>query len=116
MLYCLYMIHTIKMFLVDNDLMTLNRYRQGLENYGYKNIHMFLNGIICLNKLNQKPYIIFLNNPIDDSSSFDILKKIKQIQPNTYAYVQGFLKVLPTIGKRPKKILKIKACMKDIRF
>jgi DNA-binding NtrC family response regulator len=81
------MVHVIKVFLVDNDLITLNKYRQGLEDSDYKDIHLFLNGVICINNLHLKPYIIFLNHPIDESSGFDVLKKIKQIQPNTYVII-----------------------------
>lgn len=81
------MIHVIKVFLVDNDLITLNKYRQGLENIGYKDIHLFLNGMICINNLHLKPYIIFLNHPIDESSGFDVLKKIKQHHPNIYVVI-----------------------------
>lgn len=83
------MIHTIKVFLVDDDLITLNKQRLGLENYGFKNIYLFLNGIICLNNLHQKPKIIFLNYTIDDSTGFDILKKIKQYQPNIYVIIMS---------------------------
>ena len=81
------MVHVIKVFLVDNDLITLNKYRQGLENIGYKDIHLFLNGVICINNLHLKPYIIFLNHPIDESSGFDVLKKIKQHHPNIYVVI-----------------------------
>lgn len=83
------MIHVIKVFLVDNDLITLNKYRQGLENIGYKDIHLFLNGMICINNLHLKPYIIFLNHPIDESSGFDVLKKIKQHHTNIFVVIMS---------------------------
>ena len=83
------MIHVIKVFLVDNDLITLNKYRQGLEDSDYKDIHLFLNGVICINNLHLKPYIIFLNHPIDESSGFDVLKKIKQHHPNIYVVIMS---------------------------
>ncbi|MBL7935928.1 MAG: response regulator [Bacteroidia bacterium] len=81
------MAHNIKVFLVDGDLVTLNEYRQGLENFGYRNINLFLNGVICLNNLHQKPKIIFLNHSVEDAVSFDILKKIKQSQLNVYVII-----------------------------
>ena len=83
------MVHAIKVFLVDNDLITLNKYRQGLENIGYKDIHLFLNGVICINNLHLKPFIIFLNHPIDESSGFDVLKKIRQQYPNIYVVIMS---------------------------
>ena len=83
------MVHAIKVFLVDHDLITLNKYRQGLENIGYKDIHLFLNGVICINNLHLKPFIIFLNHPIDESSGFDVLKKIRQHYPNIYVVIMS---------------------------
>jgi polysaccharide export outer membrane protein len=83
------MVHAIKVFLVDHDLITLNKYRQGLENIGYKDIHLFLNGVICINNLHLKPFIIFLNHPIDESSGFDVLKKIRQHHPNIYVVIMS---------------------------
>jgi DNA-binding NtrC family response regulator len=84
MLYAVYMTYNLKVFLVDNNLLNLNTHRHGLEHLGYKDIHLFLNGIICLNNLHQKPDIIFLNHETNDSSIFDILKKIKQSLPTAY--------------------------------
>lgn len=83
------MIHNVKVFLVDNDLTALNKYRQGLEKYGYLDIHLFLNGVICLNNLHHKPSIVFLNHRIDESSSFDILKRIKLHYPDIYVIIMS---------------------------
>jgi DNA-binding NtrC family response regulator len=81
------MMSNIKVFLVDDDLFSLNIYRQYLENVGLKNIQLFLNGRICLNNLHQKPSMIFLNHPIDDSSSFELLQKIKQYRQTIYVVI-----------------------------
>ena len=74
----------INIFLVDDDLFSLNIFRQGLENIGYENISLFLNGIICLNNLSQKPDVIFLDHNMDDLTGFEVLKKIKRVDPNIF--------------------------------
>jgi len=65
-----------KIFLVDDDLFSLNVYRQGLENLGFSDMTLYLNGTICLNNLHQKPNIIFLDHHMDDILGFDVLKKL----------------------------------------
>ena len=78
---------SVKIFLVDNDLLSLNIYREGLGNLGYKDISLYLNGTICLNNLNQKPNVIFLNHHLDDTAGFEVLKKIKRYSPNVYVVI-----------------------------
>lgn len=76
-----------KIFLVDEDLYTLNIYRQKLDNLGYNDISLFLNGVICLNNLHQKPNIIFLNYPLSDITGFEILKRIKLYSHSIYVII-----------------------------
>ena len=77
----------LKIFLVDGDLYSLNIYRQGLDKLGYNDISLYLNGVICLNNLHQKPNIIFLNYPLSDIAGFEILKKIKRYNHSIYVIV-----------------------------
>ena len=76
-----------KIFIVDNDLFSLNTSKIGLENLGYKDVSLYLNGIICLNNLHRKPNIIFLDNTINQESEFELLKKIKQYNSETYVVI-----------------------------
>jgi DNA-binding NtrC family response regulator len=76
-----------KIFIVDNDLYSLNTSKLGLENLGYKDVSLYLNGIICLNNLHRKPNIIFLDNNINQESEFELLKKIKQYNTETYVVI-----------------------------
>lgn len=76
-----------KIFLVDDDLFNLNIYREGLDNLGFNDISLFLNGVICLNNLYQKPDIIFLDYHLDNNSGFDILKKIKRYNSDIYIII-----------------------------
>lgn len=76
-----------KIFLVDDDLFSLTLYRQNLENLGFQDICLFLNGTVCLNNLNKKPNIIFLDHNMDDLNGFDVLKKIKRVDPNIFVII-----------------------------
>lgn len=76
-----------KIFLVDDDLFSLNVYRQALDSLGYKDISLFLNGTICLNNLQQKPNIIFLNYQMCDNIGLDLLKRIKRYSSAIYIVI-----------------------------
>jgi len=73
-----------KIFLVDDDLFSLNLYTKILENLAYKDLVTFTSGTQCLEKLSQKPKIIFLDYQMDDISGFEVLKKIKRYNPNIF--------------------------------
>ena len=79
--------NSANIILVDDDLFSLNIYRQGLENLGYNKVSLFLNGTICLSNLNQKPDIIFLDHNMDDLTGFEVLKKIKRYDPNVLVVI-----------------------------
>lgn len=76
-----------KIFLVDDDLFSLNTYRQHLENLGYNDVSLFLNGTICLNNLYKKPGVIFLDHNMDNLTGFDVLKKIKRYDSTIYVVI-----------------------------
>jgi polysaccharide export outer membrane protein len=73
-----------KIFLVDDDSFSLNLYTKILENLSFNNVATFTNGTLCLQKLNQKPKIIFLDYHMDDISGFEVLKKVKRFSPNIF--------------------------------
>ena len=66
-----------KIFLVENDLFSFDLYRRELQQMGFENIYLFLNGTTCLSNLSQKPEIIFLGHNMDDCTKLEVLKKIK---------------------------------------
>lgn len=80
----------LKIFLVDDDVFSLTIYRQHLRNLGYKHIAVFENGLDCLNSLAQQPDIIFLDHQMDQLNGVEVLKKIKQFNPDIYVvFISG---------------------------
>ncbi len=77
----------IKIFLVDDNLFTLNIYNKELDDSGYEDVSLFLNGTLCLNNLHQKPNVIFLDHNMDDVTGFEALKKIKRFDPNIFVVI-----------------------------
>ena len=75
---------TMKLFLVDDDAFSLHLYRQNILNLGYTDVSVFENGMECLNNLNLKPEVVFLDHNMDNLSGFEVLKKIKRVDPNIF--------------------------------
>jgi len=74
----------LKTFLVNDDLFILSNYAQILRSLGYGHITTFKSGTDCLNQLTEKPDVIFLDCNFDTPSGFDLLKKIRHLDPNIY--------------------------------
>ena len=73
-----------KIFIVDDDPFCLNLYEQHLTNLGCKDITTFDNPVDCLNSIEKKPNIIFLDHNMDVLNGFELLKKIKRYDPNMF--------------------------------
>lgn len=86
----------LKIYVVDDDLFSAEVYNQFLKNIGYYNTYYFSNGFDCLKSLNENPDIIFLDNDIEDASSFKILKEIKSFNPSIYVVVLSSDKSMKT--------------------
>jgi DNA-binding NtrC family response regulator len=71
-------------FIVDDDVFCSSLYEQHLRNMGCTNITHFSNGVDCLNNLHLNPDIIFLDHNMNDLTGFEVLKKIKRINPGIY--------------------------------
>lgn len=74
----------LKIFVVDDDLYYLNLFEQYLTNLGCSNISTFECGTDCLNQLEEKPDVIFLDYQMDILTGYEVLKKIKRYDPNIY--------------------------------
>lgn len=73
-----------KFFIVDDDVYCANMHEQFLTSLGHKDITYYNNGTDCLNNLDQKPDIIFLDHNMEDLTGFEVLKKIKRYNPNIF--------------------------------
>lgn len=73
-----------KIFIIDDDIFCANLYEQHLRNMNYTNIVHYNNGNDCLQNLHQYPDIIFLDHNMENITGFEVLKKIKRINPNIY--------------------------------
>jgi DNA-binding NtrC family response regulator len=73
-----------KFFIVDDDVFCANVYEQFLKNIGHFDITYYSNGKDCIDNLDKKPDIIFLDHNMDGMKGFEVLKKIKRYNPNIY--------------------------------
>ncbi len=73
-----------KIFIVDDEILYLNILEQYIRNAGNENISTFSNGTECLNHLHKKPDIIFLDHNMDTFSGYEVLKKIKRVNPDVF--------------------------------
>ena len=74
----------LKIFVVDDDLYYLSLFEQYLTNLGCADITTFERGTDCLNQLEEKPDVIFLDYQMDILTGYEVLKKIKRYDPNIY--------------------------------
>jgi DNA-binding NtrC family response regulator len=73
-----------KIFLVDDNAFHLNMMKQILLAQNQTDIHLFEDGIDCLNNIHLKPEIVFLDHNMDVYSGFTVLRKIKRFNPNIF--------------------------------
>ncbi len=77
----------MKIFLVDDDELTVKLTRFHLRLQGYEDVTTYSNGISCLNNLVYKPDIIFLDKQMDDMPGLDVLRKIKEVDSTIYVAI-----------------------------
>ncbi|GAA0891223.1 response regulator [Fulvivirga kasyanovii] len=73
-----------KLFVVDDDPFYINLFAFQLSKLGYENVTTFSSGVACLENLDQKPDVVFLDHNMDTYSGYEVLKKIKRYDPNIY--------------------------------
>jgi DNA-binding NtrC family response regulator len=79
-----------RIFIVDDNQLTLAVYQKYLYNLGYTNVLVFENGTDCLNSITQQPDVIFLDYNIESANGLDVLKGIKESNPNIYVvFISG---------------------------
>ena len=88
----------LKIFIVDDEIIYLNIFEQYLRTLGYDDITTFVDGDECINSLTERPDVIFLDYNMEPLSGYDILKKIKRFNPDTYVImISGQNEIKPAI-------------------
>ncbi len=74
----------LKFFIVDDDIFHLNMVEQMLRDLGYSDIHLFESGIDCLSEIHNSPDVVFLDHNMDIYTGYEVLRKIKRVDPNIF--------------------------------
>lgn len=77
----------LKIFIADNDNYRIFVYKQLLQELGYKHIYTMADAKSCINSLVIVPDVIFLDYSIENFSGLEVLKKIKNINPEIHVVV-----------------------------
>lgn len=77
--------HTTNIFIVDDNNLVLTSLKQSLEDKFQSSIQVstFIDGESCLEKVNQVTHIVILDYFLDGENGLEILKKIKEKNPET---------------------------------
>jgi DNA-binding NtrC family response regulator len=73
-----------RIFILDNDLFSLTINKQLLKNLGCTDITKFDNEIDFFRKLHEQPRVVLLDYRTNPQKGLEILKTIKELQPETY--------------------------------
>jgi DNA-binding NtrC family response regulator len=79
--------NSMKIFVVDDDEFCLSLCEQQIYSLGYTNVSTFKNGYDCIENLNLKPDIILLDHGMENFNGYEVLKKIKKINPDIYVVI-----------------------------
>lgn len=90
--------NTLNIFVVDDDQFMLHVIEKHLLNLGAKSVKTFQSGLDCLQHLNEKPDIIFLDHNMDLLTGYEVLKKIKRVSSEPFVVmVSGQQMVKPAV-------------------
>lgn len=79
--------HDLKIFIVDDDIFCLTLYNQFLKNLGYSNVTSFTGGLECLDHMDAGPELIFLDYNMEGMNGIEVLKRVKEFNPNIAVYI-----------------------------
>lgn len=75
-------IHELSFFIVDDDPIYNSFLKNYLESKGFTNLRMFFDGSSCIERLYQLPDIIILDFQMGDVNGLDVLKQIREFDPD----------------------------------
>lgn len=70
--------------MVDDDHYSLNLYGKKIKTLGLRDVHLISTASECLERLGEKPQLIFLDYYLDEVSGSEVLKKIKCLDPTLH--------------------------------
>tara|TARA_B100000809_G_C15042718_1_gene496141 strand:+ start:688 stop:1110 length:423 start_codon:yes stop_codon:yes gene_type:complete len=73
-----------KIFLVDDDKFYINILEKKLKDIKEYSIEKFYTGQACIDKLHEKPDIIFLDHILGDTTGLEVLKIIRSTYPEVH--------------------------------
>jgi len=73
-----------KIFIVDDDFFCRELYSRHILNLGFDHIRVFENGDDCLNNINERPDIVFLDYNMEPYDGLELMQKIKEVIPDTH--------------------------------
>ncbi len=79
-----------RIFLVDDNQLSLQHYRHYLNTQGYQNVRCFSSGVACLDAIMEVPDVIFLDYGMEVLNGIEVLRKIKRFNPDIYVvFISG---------------------------
>ena len=76
-------------FIVDDEELIVKSTERVLKILGCEDVRSFNNGQDCVDALNRNPFLVLLDYHMDGLDGFDVLRKIKRYNPNTYVIIMS---------------------------
>ena len=77
-------LNQLNIFIVDDDVFYQNCLQKLLVNLGCEKISAFSNGVQALSNIQENPDVVFLDHNMDIMSGYEVLNKIKRVNPNIH--------------------------------
>ncbi|MGB0850586.1 MAG: response regulator [Bacteroidia bacterium] len=82
-------LHEQKIFIVDDEELILSATRRRLQKMGFEDVTAFGNGTDAINALIEEPFLVLLDYEMEGLNGFEVLRKIKRYNPNTYVIMMS---------------------------
>lgn len=79
----------LKISIIDDDVITLEKTRHILMGIGFTEITTFESGLKFLDHLTENQQVVFLDHNMEEMTGFEVLKKIKRFDPDIYVVMHS---------------------------